>query len=177
MAKRNTPRLRCFPRPFVKQPTFGLQEIDVPTYTVSSPAGRLSPEVKAKIAKEITRTHNEVTGAQTFFAQVIFHDIPSGDWFVGGQPLQGRQFFIQGQIRGGRTAEMKEKLLLGLRDVLAVSIDVPTSSVWSYVIELPPSQMIEYGHVLPEPGDEAAWLANLPADDRAVIEGVGRNCY
>ena len=146
----------------------------MPTYTVSSPAGHLSPKVKAKVAKAVTKTHNEVTGAQTFFAQVMFQDIPAGDWFVGGEPLQGKQFFVQGQIRGGRTPEMKEKLLLGLRDALATSIGVPASSVWAYLIELPPSHMVEYGHVLPEPGGEAAWLANLPADDRALIEGVGR---
>lgn len=146
----------------------------MPTYTVCSPAGLLSSEVKAQVARAVTTTHNEATGAQTFFAQVIFQDIPAGDWFIGGEPLQGRQFFIQGQIRGGRTLEMKEKLLLGLRDALATSIGVPATSVWAYLIELPQSHMVEYGHVLPEPGGEAAWLANLPADDRSLIEGVGR---
>lgn len=149
----------------------------MPTYTVSAPAGRLSAEVKARIAKAVTKTHSQVTGAQTFFAQVMFQEVQEGNWFIGGEPLDGRQFFIQGQIRGGRPAEMKNKLLLGLRDALASALEVPTNTVWSYLIELPPSHMVEFGHVLPEPGDEAAWLANLPAEDRAVIEGVGRNCY
>ena len=44
----------------------------MPTYTVFSPAGQLNALQKADIAKNITRVHNEVTGAQTFFAQVVF---------------------------------------------------------------------------------------------------------
>ena len=33
--------------------------------------------------------------------------------------------------------------------------------------------MAEYGHVLPEPGDEQIWLDRLPAEDRAYMQGVG----
>ena len=31
-------------------------------------------------------------------------------------------------------------------------------SVWVYVVELPPRQMIEFGHLLPEAGDKSAEL-------------------
>lgn len=34
--------------------------------------------------------------------------------------------------------------------------------------------MAEYGHVLPEPGDEQMWLDGLPAEDRADMQGVGK---
>jgi hypothetical protein len=33
--------------------------------------------------------------------------------------------------------------------------------------------MVEYGHVLPEPGDEATWMAGLPEADRARMLAVG----
>jgi hypothetical protein len=33
--------------------------------------------------------------------------------------------------------------------------------------------MAEYGHVLPEPGDEAAWLAGLPSEDREFMKATG----
>lgn len=42
-----------------------------------------------------------------------------------------------------------------------------------YVTEIPARQMAEYGHVLPEPGDEQMWLDGLPAEDRAYMQGVG----
>ena len=35
--------------------------------------------------------------------------------------------------------------------------------------------MVEFGHVLPEPGDEAAWTAALPQYDRRreMMEAIG----
>ena len=32
--------------------------------------------------------------------------------------------------------------------------------------------MAEYGHVLPEPGGEAAWLESLPDGDRALMQSI-----
>jgi hypothetical protein len=46
--------------------------------------------------------------------------------------------------------------------------------VWVYVTEIPARQMAEYGHILPEPGDEKAWLDGLPAEDRAHLHSVGK---
>lgn len=145
----------------------------MPTYTVSAHAGALSAEVKQRIASRITRTHNEVTGAQSFFAQVIFADIAQGNWFMGGAPAVPETLFIHGQIRGGRTADMKLALLSGLLGTVASAADVPRTSVWVYIVELPAAHMAEYGHVLPEPGKEADWLAALPATDRALMESTG----
>jgi phenylpyruvate tautomerase PptA (4-oxalocrotonate tautomerase family) len=145
----------------------------MPTYTVLSPAGQLSRQKKKTIAGNITRTHNEVTGAPSFFAQVVFVDIADGNWFVGGAALESDQIYIYGHIRDGRSAEMKRKLVLALRDALAEGAAVPTSRVWSYIVELPAADMVEFGHVLPEPGDEAAWMEGLPSEDRAMMETVG----
>jgi phenylpyruvate tautomerase PptA (4-oxalocrotonate tautomerase family) len=147
----------------------------MPTYTVWSPAGQLSPTQKAAIAREVTRTHNAVTGAQTFFAQVVFHDIAPGNWFMGGAPLEGAQVYLYGHVRGGRPKEMKDRLVLGLRDAVQAGAGIDKGQVWVYVIEVPPAQMVEYGHVLPEPGQEAAWLGGLPAEDRERMERIGRS--
>ncbi len=146
----------------------------MPTYTVLAPAGQLSNEQKNTIAREVTRTHNEVTGAQTFLAQVVFVDVAAGNWFLGGAPLDSSQIYVYGYIRAGRSGETKRKLILGLRDALAAGAAVPGSSVWSYILELPPAQMVEYGHVLPEPGMEASWLAELPVEDRTLMDSVRR---
>jgi len=32
--------------------------------------------------------------------------------------------------------------------------------------------MIEYGHVLPEPGSEQSWLSSLPAEDRDFMQSI-----
>ena len=83
----------------------------MPTYTVTAPAGRLTGAQKATLAHEITRTHNKHTGAQTFFAQVMFVDFLQGNWFVGGVPIDQEQIFLHGQVRSGRPPEVKEALL------------------------------------------------------------------
>jgi hypothetical protein len=34
--------------------------------------------------------------------------------------------------------------------------------------------MAEFGHVLPEPGDEAAWFDALPEDDRRMLAAIAK---
>jgi hypothetical protein len=87
--------------------------------------------------------------------------------------MTGEQIFIHGQIRGGRPLPMKQALLNRLIDVAVEQSGVPRNRIWAYLVELPPSVMAEYGHILPEPGSEAQWLAGLPGEDRAVMEATG----
>ena len=145
----------------------------MPTYTCTLASHRLTPEQKARVASEITRVHNEVTGAATFFAQVIFQEIAPSNYFVAGKPLVGDQIFLHGQIRAGRSALDRTRLLTSLHRAVAAAADAQASSVWVYLTDLPARDMIEYGHVLPEPGDEARWLNSLPESDRRRMESTG----
>jgi phenylpyruvate tautomerase PptA (4-oxalocrotonate tautomerase family) len=144
----------------------------MPTYIVSAAAGRLSADAKQRIAQDITRIHNQATGAQSFFAQVIFNEVPQGNHFVGGNPLRSEQIFVHGHIRAGRSAERKRELLEGIVDAISKTTSIATRYIWAYLSELPPAQMIEYGHVLPEPGSEQSWLSSLPAEDREYMQGI-----
>ncbi|CAN7721589.1 tautomerase family protein [Caballeronia sp. LjRoot29] len=144
----------------------------MPSYFVFAATGRLSADAKQRIAQDITRIHNQATGAQSFFAQVIFNDVPQGNHFVGGSPLRSEQIFVHGHIRAGRTAERKRELLEGIVDAISKTTDVAKRYVWAYISELPPAQMVEYGHVLPEPGTEQDWLSSLPAEDRDYMQSI-----
>jgi phenylpyruvate tautomerase PptA (4-oxalocrotonate tautomerase family) len=144
----------------------------MPTYIVSAAAGRLSADTRQRIAEDITRIHNQATGAQSFFAQVIFNEVPQGNHFVGGSPLRAEQIFVHGHIRAGRTAERKRELLEGMVDAISKTTSVAKRYIWAYISELPPAQMIEYGHVLPEPGSEENWLSSLPAEDRDYMQSI-----
>ncbi|MGA7157321.1 MAG: tautomerase family protein, partial [Acidobacteriaceae bacterium] len=84
----------------------------MPTYTVSTEAHRLTPRQKTIIAQEITRIHKAVTGAPSYFAQVLFADIAPENHFVGGKPLQHDLIYLHGNIRAGRSPEQKQDLLL-----------------------------------------------------------------
>src|SRR6266566_1540198 len=142
----------------------------MPTYTVTAPEGCLNQEKRSKIAREITRVHSETTGAPAYFAQVIFHDIAPGKYFVGGMPLHGQQVFVNGQIRAGRTTESKDTLISHMLAAVAEAAGLPTNNIWVYISDIVPRQMAEFGNVLPEPGDEAKWTEALPRADRTHME-------
>jgi phenylpyruvate tautomerase PptA (4-oxalocrotonate tautomerase family) len=147
--------------------------VPMPTYLCTSKTGRLTPHQKRKIAGEITRIHCEVTGAPSFFAQVIFDEVKADDWFIGGTPLTHDHIFVYGHIRAGRAAVDKTRMIKSMGEAVALAADVENGrAVWIYVNELPPRQMIEFGQVLPEAGDETAWTAALPEEDRAFMQSI-----
>ena len=145
----------------------------MPTYIVSAAANRLTQQVKQRIASHITESHSDATGAQGFFAQVIFQDIAEGNHFLGGSPLKADHIFVHGYIRAGRTLDQKRRLLESIVSVVVEAAATEKRYVWAYVAELPPSQMVEYGNVLPEPGHESGWLDSLSTEDRAYLLSVG----
>jgi phenylpyruvate tautomerase PptA (4-oxalocrotonate tautomerase family) len=116
-----------------------------------------------------------VTGAPTYFAQVIFDEVKSGNYFIGGAPLKHDQVFVYGHIRGGRAAVDKTRMIKLMAKAVGVAAGVKDKSgVWVYVSEMPARQMIEFGHLLPEAGDEPVWTAALPASDREFMQSIGQ---
>ena len=135
----------------------------MPTYTVTNSNFNLSPKQQKNLAEGITKVHNQVTGANTYFAQVIFNKTKKNNHFMGGKKVKEPSLFLLGQIRAGRSKEVKDKLILDLKDILVKKSKLDETQIWVYIIDLPSSQMIEYGAVLPESGKESEWFANLPS--------------
>ena len=144
----------------------------MPTYVCCAPAGALTVEQKPAIAKSICRDHSEATGAPPFFVQVIFEEKLSDDRFLGGEATTGH-FWIRGDIRAGRTKAQRETLMLNfMRDVSQIT-GVQKESIWVYLCKLEPTDMVEYGYVLPAPGEEKAWFESLPGSLRTYLAGLG----
>ena len=80
---------------------------------------------------------------------------------MGGKKVKEPSLFLLGQIRAGRSKEVKDKLISDLKHVLVKNSKLDETQVWVYINDLPPSQMIEYGAVLPESGKEKEWFVNL----------------
>ena len=133
----------------------------MPTYTVTNSNFKLNLQQKNEIAKGITKIHNKVTGANTYFVQVIFNKTKNSDHFMGGRKVKEPQIFLYGQIRAGRTSKIKKKLIIELRDILIKKSKINKSQVWVYILDLLPSQMIEYGEILPDSGSENKWFNSL----------------
>ena len=133
----------------------------MPTYTVKYSNINLSQKQKNSIANDITNTHSKFTGANTFFAQVIFQKNEKKSHFMGGKIVKTKEIFLNGQIRAGRTSKVKKQLILGLRKILIKNTMLRSDFVWVYLEDLLPDQMIEYGEVLPKSGQEKKWFNSL----------------
>jgi len=132
------------------------------TYSVYYAGISLTTHQKYTIAQAVTKIHAEVTGAEAYFAQVIFKQLDQHDCFIGGVLLDEPHVFLNGQIRSGRSEQMKKQLLVELEIAIQKACKLASQHIWAYIDELHPGQMIEYGQILPEVGGENTWFATLP---------------
>ena len=134
----------------------------MPTYVCSVPAGSLDATQKNLIARAITRLHSENTGAPQFFVQVIIEEKKSVDRFLGGH-LAASHIWIRADMRSGRTKHQRGNLIAQIMKEVSQIAGISEESIWVYLCNLEPTDMLEYGHVFPAPGKEKAWFATVPA--------------
>jgi len=134
------------------------------TYSVYYAGLSLTTHQKFTLAKAITKIHADVTGAEAYFAQVIFKQLDQHDCFIGGVLLDEPHIFLNGQIRIGRSEQMKKQLLVELEIAIQSTTKLAGHQIWAYIDEIVPGQMIEYGQILPAVGDDSVWFSTLPAN-------------
>jgi hypothetical protein len=59
-----------------------------------------------------------------------------------------------------------------MQDVARIT-GITSENIWVYLCNLEPTDMVEYGNVLPPPGQESAWFDSLPAKLQAYLRGLG----
>ena len=133
----------------------------MPTYTVTNSNFNLTSKNQKDLAQDVTKVHNVVTGANTYFAPIIFNKTKKNNHFMGGKKVKEPSLFLLGQIRAGRSKKIKDRLISDLKNILVKKTKLDETPVWVYIVDLPPSQMIEYGAVLPESGKEGQWFKGL----------------
>src|SRR5919106_4206425 len=143
----------------------------MPTYVCVVKAGLLNDEQKQRIASAITRLHSEATGAPTWFAQVVIDENEQRQRYLGGQRAD-HQIWIRADIRAGRTSEQRQRLMLSIMRAVSEISGVEESAIWVYLCNLAPDDMVEYGHVLPRPGEEQAWFEALPPELQCYLTSI-----
>ena len=145
----------------------------MPTYTVTNSNFNFTSKQQKNLDEGITKVHNVVTGANTYFAQVIFNKTKKNNHFMGGKKVREPSIFLLGQIRAGRPKKIKDKLISHLRDIVIKNSKLNETQIWVYIVDLPPSQMIEYGEVLPESGKEKLWFSKLSKKLKKKLSKIG----
>ena len=134
----------------------------MPTYVCWTRAGQLSPDQRRRIAKSITEIHHDVALAPRYFVQVIFNELSPQSHYVAGEEAEPSHIWIRADIRSGRTQEQKSRLLMRIVDEVGAISNAPRENIWVYVSDIPGTSVVEFGHILPQPGEEDAWFAGLP---------------
>lgn len=125
----------------------------MPLYVVNSRAGAISDEAKAKIAKDITDIHCEVTDAPpTFVHAFFFEEAPH-------VLLGDNAALLFGQIRAGRNDEQKAEIVERMSQSIHTHAGISRDEIFGATTDTPASWVMEGGDLLPEPGEEAEWLA------------------
>jgi phenylpyruvate tautomerase PptA (4-oxalocrotonate tautomerase family) len=144
----------------------------MPVYQVSYQHGRpLTEDMKAKMAAAITDAHVELTGAPRIFVHTFFNELPPGVSYSSEGPdhnITG----ITGSIRAGRPLDEKQALI---KRIVASWTEITGQSpkqVLAGLTEIVSEMQMEYGLILPRPGDEPQWFADN-ADALDGISGTG----
>jgi phenylpyruvate tautomerase PptA (4-oxalocrotonate tautomerase family) len=144
----------------------------MPTYVCSVPNGKLSETQKQDMATAITKRHCDATGAPPFFVEVVVEEECTSRRFIGGT-ITDEYIWIRVDMRSGRSDQQSAQIMLNIvADVSRIS-GVPEENVWINLCKLAPTDMVEYGRVLPKPGEEQQWFESLPLDLKKRLESVG----
>ena len=129
----------------------------MPLYTVNTKAGAMPERAKAPLAEQLTEIHCRVTDAPPTFVHVFFfEDAPM-------PPLGDKSAMVYGQIRHGRTDAQKAQIWSEMAEAVAQHSGIAASEIHAFTTDTPASWVMEGGDVLPEPGEEEAWLARHEA--------------
>ena len=124
----------------------------MPLYRCLTRPGGLDDSARATYAAEVTDINCDVTGAPREFVHVMYLEDADGT-------LGDSDALVFGTIRSGRTYAQKADLASRLATGLAGHLGVPAASATAMTVDIPAGWVMEGGRILPEPGEEAAWMA------------------
>lgn len=124
----------------------------MPLYRCAVRDGLTTEAQRAAIAKDVVRIHCDVTGAPPSFVHAFFQELPQAELPAG------KAAFVLGSIRWGRTDEQKARIVSELSNAIARTVGCVAADVGVITADIPSKWNMEGGELLPEPGEEAAWL-------------------
>jgi phenylpyruvate tautomerase PptA (4-oxalocrotonate tautomerase family) len=124
----------------------------MPLYTVMTQDGLLSDQQRDTIAAELVRIHTSATGVPANFVHSIFPTYPKNHAYVAAE--RSAVASIVGVIRAGRSPEQKSRLVQAIWKMFQDNTGVSDRDLSVALQEVPPSQAMENGMIMPEIGHE-----------------------
>jgi phenylpyruvate tautomerase PptA (4-oxalocrotonate tautomerase family) len=130
----------------------------VPIYTLTTTASTLNAQVKAALAGEIGRIHSSINHVPSTYVNVVFHELPADGVYTDG--VQANPVLVSGWVRAGHPEAETTRLATEIADAVSRIANVAVDRVLVVMQSSPARFAVEGGRVLPEPGQEQAWLAS-----------------
>lgn len=124
----------------------------MPLYTLITQNGVLSSEARSRLAVDLTDLHSEYSGVPKNWVHVVFQEYPPGNGFTAGEAATTAALTLL--IRTGRTPDYKRGLLQRLWTVFQAATGAPDDQIVIGIQEVPPSQAMEMGQIMPEVAGE-----------------------
>ena len=124
----------------------------MPLYTLTTQDGLLNSEAKSRLAVELTDLHSEYSGMPKNWVHVVFQEYPPGNGFTAGEAAATAALTLL--IRTGRTPEYKRGLLQRLWTLFQAATGAPDDQIVIGIQEVPPSQAMEMGQIMPDVASE-----------------------
>lgn len=140
----------------------------MPVYKCYSPKGLLTQSAKSQIAEEMTEMYCDATGALPSWVKVLFHELPEGECFSAGKPAAA-QSLILAINRHGRDLETRQAMLRQLVQIWTRNSGQSDADLWISVTEVDPTNVMDAGLFIPEPGHEREWFE----ENRARLAELG----
>src|SRR6202035_6019227 len=129
----------------------------VPIYTLTTTVSTLNTQVKAALAGEIGRIHSSINHVPSTYVNVVFHELPADGVYTDGVPAN--PVLVNGWVRQGHPADKTTLLATEIAAAVSRIANVDPDRALMVIQNSPASGAIEGGRVLPEPGQEQAWIA------------------
>src|SRR3984893_10557347 len=129
----------------------------MPVYTCTTTTSTLTADIKSALAHEIGRIPAEINRVPSTYVNVFFHELPAGGIYTDGVPAN--PVLVNGWVRSGHPADKTTLLATEIAAAVSRIANVDPDRVLMGIQNSPASGAIEGGRVLPEPGQEQAWIA------------------
>jgi phenylpyruvate tautomerase PptA (4-oxalocrotonate tautomerase family) len=130
----------------------------MPIYTCTIRESTLSTDTKTALAREIARIHSAINHVPSTYVNVAFHELAADSLYTDG--VQSSPVLVSGWVRAGHPETETTRLAVGIADAVTKTTGIDANRVMVVFESSPARFAVEGGRVLPEPGQEQAWIEN-----------------